>query len=92
MRDNLPKKPFQVECGIINLDESSGNGTHWTAYYKEFNKVLYFDSFGNLQPPKEVIIYLGSNIKFNYEAYQDYNTFICGHLCLLFLYECCGSK
>ena len=92
MRDSLPKKPFQTECGILNLDKSSGNGTHWTAYYKNHSNILYFDSFGNLQPPKELVDYLGSNIKFNYESYQTYDTFICGHLCLLFLYKYCGSK
>ncbi|KAF0701430.1 Uncharacterized protein FWK35_00031721, partial [Aphis craccivora] len=30
-RDNLPKKPLAIECGILNLDVSSGNGSHWVA-------------------------------------------------------------
>ena len=29
LRDTLPKKPKLNECGILNLDSSSGDGTHW---------------------------------------------------------------
>lgn len=89
MKDCLPLQPHKNECGILNLDLNSGPGTHWTAYYKKGSKrIIYFDSFGDLQPPKELIHYLGSNIKYNKESYQTYNTFICGHLCLIFLYVC----
>lgn len=87
MRDNLPKKPLKYECGIVNLDNSSGSGTHWVAYYKKNSIVKYFDSFGNLQPPVEIINYLGDNIRYNYNSYQVYDTVICGHLCLKFLYD-----
>ena len=30
-RDTLPKKAKLNECGIINLDSSSGDGTHWVS-------------------------------------------------------------
>lgn len=95
MRDALPIKPFKKECGILNLDRSSGAGTHWTAYWKNQDKygndiILYYDSFGNLQPPKELIKYLGKNIKYNKDSNQTYNSYICGHLCLVFLYVCCN--
>ncbi|KAE9525820.1 hypothetical protein AGLY_014046 [Aphis glycines] len=33
-RDDLPKKPRTIECGILNLDVSSGDGSHWVAFYK----------------------------------------------------------
>lgn len=88
MKDGLPAKPFKNECGILNLDLTSGSGTHWTAYYKDGSNIVYFDSFGNLQPPRELVHYLGNSIKYNKESYQSYNTFICGHLCLVFLYVC----
>lgn len=90
MRDNLPiSKPWYNECGIINLDSSSGLGSHWTAYTKFGKHVTYFDSFGNLCPPTEFVKYLGSGkkIKYNYESHQKFNTVICGHLCLSFLYN-----
>jgi hypothetical protein len=85
-RDDLPKKPYDVECAIVNLDTSSGTGSHWVAYYKYKDTVIYFDSFGDLAPPIEVQKYFkGYNISYNYTNYQNYNTFICGHLCLEFL-------
>lgn len=87
MRDNLPKKPYKNECGIVNLDISSGLGTHWVAYFKKDKNAEYFDSFGNLQPPLEILKYLGNNLKYNYNRYQNYNSFNCGHLCVKFLYE-----
>lgn len=96
MRNELPTKPHKNECGIVNLQTSQENGSHWVAYFrKQFqsqqgqgSRTLYYDSFGNLKPPKELIAYLGNNIQYNFEQYQDYNTVICGHLCLIFLYMC----
>lgn len=86
MRDKLPKIPWKNECSIINLDGSSGAGTHWVCYRKINKNVEYFDSFGNLQPPAEFIYYMKNcNIKYNRKNYQSYNTVVCGHLCLGFL-------
>ena len=31
-RDNLPKRIRKEECGIINLDDFSGPGTHWVCW------------------------------------------------------------
>lgn len=88
MRDTLPLLPRLHECGVINLDVMSGYGTHWVAYKKHYNKVFYFDSFGDLRPPQEVEKYFhGCVIKYNYVREQKFNTIICGHLCLKFLYE-----
>lgn len=90
MRDVLPvNKPWINECMILNHDSVKNNGTHWTCYVKQRQEVYYFDSFGKLPPPLELIRYLGSecNIYYNTEQYQTYNTINCGHLCLRFLYE-----
>lgn len=91
MRNNLPQtKPLKHECGIINLDDKNGPGTHWVAYRKIDKVTNYFDSFGNLKPPLEFIQYIGgnpNNIYFNHKRYQQFNTIICGHLCLKFLYN-----
>lgn len=89
MRNELPKKVWKYETGIVNLD--TGRGTHWTGYIKRNNEALYFDSFGNLRPPKEVVSYLRSAgpclIRYNYERQQSFTDFNCGHLVLKFLYE-----
>lgn len=90
MRDNLPKtKIWENECMVVNQDSIKNEGTHWTCFVKVSNDVYYFDSFGKLAPPLELINYLGSNcnIFYNSKQYQYYNTVICGHLCLRFLYE-----
>lgn len=87
MRNSLPfDGPKFKEAVVLNLDDKTGPGTHWVAYRKNGNDVVYFDSFGNLKPPKELIDYLKVNkIKYNYENYQSFDTFTCGHLCLEFL-------
>lgn len=87
MRDSLPKRPKIFESGIVNLDNSQGDGTHWVAYWKNKDHTEYFDSFGNLQPPLEIVKYLRKNIKYNYNQHQNYNSFNCGHLCLKFLFK-----
>ena len=51
MKDQLPRKPNNIETGIINLDNSSGPGTHWVAYAIDPRGIVYFDSYG-LAPPK----------------------------------------
>ena len=94
LRDTLPKTLKRNECGILNLDDSSGNGTHWVAWHrraessptKKGTKKYYFDSFG-LQPPLEMIKYLGSEILYNTEEIQPKDQVFCGHLCLYVLKE-----
>ena len=70
MRNELPKGgPLKYESAIVNLDDKDGPGTHWVAYEKINNQVTYFDSFGNFQPPVDLIKYLGvgSTVKSNHE-------------------------
>lgn len=91
MRDGLPRRIHRNENGIINLDNKEGPGTHWTAYHKKDNCISYFDSYGSLRPPLEAIEYFNSagmsKISYNHCAYQTYNMYNCGHLCIEFLYN-----
>lgn len=89
MRDDLPKSgPKTNESGVLNLEDKTGRGTHWVAYKKRGNVVEYFDSFGNLKPPLEVVRYFKNCIiNYNHDRYQQFNTQNCGHLCLKFLYK-----
>jgi len=86
MRNNLPISGVRRnESGIVNLDDVDGPGTLWVAYAKREDRVVYFDSFGNLRPPKELVRYFGQvKIEYNYISYQSYNQSICGQLCLKF--------
>ena len=81
--DTLPKKPNKKECGIVNFDKSGGPGTHW---YRNGKNKIYFDSYG-VQPPIEVIYYLGKPIRFNTDQVQPVGQVFCGHLCLYVLKE-----
>lgn len=89
MRNDLPKSGAKIrESAIINLDDKNGPGTHWVAYKKNGGHVAYFDSFGDLKPPKDLMRYLGvGSVEYNHKRYQEYDTVICGHLCLKFLSE-----
>ena len=51
---------------------------------KKRNLKYYFDSYG-IQPPLELIDYLGSNIYYSTEQIQQRGTVICDHLCLYVL-------
>lgn len=86
MRNNLPKKPREYECGIINLDDKEGKGSHWVAYVKCRKYCEYYDSFGNLAPPVELVKYLSPNrIFYNVNSEQKYNETNCGQLCVFFI-------
>lgn len=89
MRNELPVKVHKYETGILNLD--TGKGSHWTGFIKHNKQCLYYDSFGNLRPPKELVSYLNSSgpcyIRYNYQQQQKFTDINCGHLVLRFLYE-----
>jgi len=50
VRDNLPLEPKRMECGILNLDDTSGNGIHWVAWYRDNSKnvILTATAFNRL--------------------------------------------
>jgi len=89
MHNTLPiSRARRDESGIVNLNDARGPGTLWVAYAMRDNNVIYFDSFGNLRPPKKLMRYFGNGvtkIEYNRTPYQTYNQSICGQLCLQFL-------
>ena len=48
------------------------SGTHWVCYFKRKNKVNYFDNFGNLRPPIELINYFYSSNPVSYTHLDVY--------------------
>ena len=72
------------ECGILNLDSSSGDGKHSVMWFKKGKDKYYFDSYG-VQPPTEVITYLKSPIFYNSERVQQNGEMFCDNLCLFTL-------
>lgn len=99
MKDTLPKSgPRKNEYAIVNLDNINGAGTHWVAYRKTNSVTNYFDSFGDLPPPLELHTYLRAGasptkkILYNVDRQQNFNSVVCGHLCLQFLASKHGSS
>ncbi len=87
MRNTLPKTPSKNESAIVNLDVTTGRGTHWVCYYKRGDLVFYYDSFGFL-PPTELFKYFKDcKIFYNPIEEQKYEEVNCGHRCLQFLYH-----
>ena len=93
MRNELPKTPKRIECGIVNLNRTDEPGSHWVCYHKNGTKRIYFDSFGQITPI-EIQTYLKTRgeqrkgesvIQRNTDIVQQINTKICGHLCLFVL-------
>ena len=86
MSDELPLDgPRFNESGVVNLSSSKTSGTHWVAYKKRGNRVIYYDSFGDLQPNAAIKKYFaGYDIEYNPNRYQ-WKSYNCGHLCLQFL-------
>ena len=94
MRDSLPKVAHRKECGIVILNTSEQEGSHWVCYYKDTkNERIYFDSFGQVTL-EEIQKYLKSKEEFekgkaviqrNTDVVQRVNTHVCGHLCLFVL-------
>jgi len=69
VRDALLRTPNKNECGILNIDDSSGNRTHWILWYRKNNTIFYFDGYG-VQPPQELQRYLKSDILYTTEKIQ----------------------
>ena len=84
LRDALPTKSKLNECGILNLDSSSGDVTHWVMWFKKCKDQFFFDSYG-VQPPSKLIVYLKSPTFYTSERVQQKGEVFCGHLCLFVL-------
>ena len=87
-RDGLACK-MRKECGIINLDDTAGAGTHWVCYRNLDSMVEYFDPFGLIMP-NEALKYFntsGKRIVYSINEIQNRSTVLCGYWCLYYLYE-----
>ena len=59
------QKKIRKECGITNLDDNQGPGTHWVCYRNIDSFVEYFDPFGLIMP-HEIYYYLLTSGKKTY--------------------------
>ena len=87
-RDGLPRN-IRKECGIINLDDMEGTGTHWVCYRNLDSVVEYLDPFGLIMP-NEARAYFhtsGKHIVFSIDEIQNCSTVLWGYWCLYYLLE-----
>lgn len=80
-----------LESAVINLDDSTGPGTHFSCYYNDpqGKHIEYFDSYGAV-PPKNIEKYLrtsGKKIAWNTSQYQPIDSVLCGFYCIYFIQE-----
>ena len=84
-RDNLPRK---IKDGTykINLDEYADTDTHWITLYVLNNDVIYFDSFGVDNIPREIRCFISNkNIQTNIFRIQPYDSVMWGYFCIGFI-------
>lgn len=90
-KDQLNKiTPMKNKLFVINLDDSSGTGTHWTAFSTFDKNVCYYDSYGG-PPPIDADNYIkrATGLKkynINRAQIQELNTTYCGWFCCFFLW------
>jgi len=83
-KDQL-KKPLDTGFYIINLQDSGGDGTHWTALYKiDDNVSIYYDSFGFLAP-EDIEALINKDYIYNKQQIQDIDSSSCGFYCIAFI-------
>ena len=70
---------------ILNFEDSSKQGSHWTLFYKKGNEKIFYDSYGT-HVPIEIQKLFGSNILYTNFQTQKFNSDICGEMCLLICY------
>ena len=88
-KDVLPTQIKNKECGIVNLDNHIGPGTHWVVYRNIDRFCEYFDSFG-LMMPSEVKKYMatsGKQLEYSGDEIQERDSVLCGYWCLYYLLE-----
>lgn len=82
-RDVIPNKLIPGYY-IINLGDSSTNGTHWTLLVISKNSALYIDSYGVIPPQSVIDICKLNNKKLLYSTakLQSIRTNSCGWFCI----------
>ena len=74
----LSKKAKLSECGILSLDSSSGDGTHWFMWFKMVR--ISYISIVMVCSLLELIAYLKSPIFYNSERVKQNGEVFRGHL------------
>lgn len=85
MRNTMPENLTNGNY-ILNMDDSNGNGTHWTSFIKHGKTIYYCDSFGMPPPQDQVDIFhkKQDHVYYNDSQFQDIQSVVCGFYCIAF--------
>ena len=92
--DKIPIFEDNEYSFIVNVDNSSLPGSHWTALVIRGNNAYYFDSFGRLYDnasfPADYTanlqrFCLGKKISFQNKVLQGFHSYTCGEYCIYFI-------
>jgi hypothetical protein len=85
-------EPEPNKCYIINLEDSTGGGTHWVTVVINNNYVSYFDSFG-VRASDDVKEFISRFVKnqgtqtiYSTQQIQSVDSVLCGYYCIYFCY------
>jgi len=87
MREEYKGDKTKNKMTILNLDKKQNNGTHWVGVFKDGDKIIYFDPFGN--PPCDSVVALKNNntrLFYADNQIQPQKSILCGYFCCCFLY------
>lgn len=83
-KDDLPDQLIDNTYYIVNIQpKNEGSGTHWTVFYYNNNRSLYYDSFG-FMCPDEVVRKIEPYM-YNMRTIQSIDSSACGYYCLSFM-------
>lgn len=90
-KDLFKGKIKSKELGVINIDNSTGPGTHFTCYFNAPDRdfVYYFDSYGMPSPTniEKYLLTSGKPLAFNNSQIQPIVSVTCGYYCIYVLKE-----
>ena len=93
--DALPARVKFPSYIIVNTSKSTVHDGHWVViYFKNFDDVIFFDSFGrsptNVNNGRVLKMYLDKyNVKFNEFVLQSKFSSVCGYYCLYVAFYLC---
>jgi len=91
MRDKI-HRAAKDKSYVINLDDSTGRGTHWVALFRKPREDYYFDSFG-LPPPEEILEgRRGRRLFYSNNQIQGKDSIMCGYYAVVFLQQMMDGK
>ena len=91
-KDTLPEK-MANKFYIINLDDSTGGGTHWVLAMG-LKRTIYFDAFG-APPPVNALRFMKTLKKPMYYStlqLQDIKSSLCGYYCIYIIDQITNSR